>query len=55
MLVSIFYQIILIIGESVLLRGLKLGYEVLYVYGLDAKYLECDLMKTSYCMTDMNS
>ena len=40
MLIYIFYQIILILGESVLLVGLKLGYEVLNVYGVDVKYIE---------------
>ena len=41
MLVSIFHQIIMIIGESVLLGGLEPGDEVFDVYGVDAKYLEC--------------
>ena len=39
-LIYIFYQIILIIGEYVLLGGLKLGYEVFDVYVVDAKYIE---------------
>ena len=41
MLFSIFNQIIMILGESVLLREFKLGYEVLDIYDVDAKYLEC--------------
>ena len=43
-LISIFYQFILILGESVLLSGFKLGDEVLDVYGVDSKYIEyrCD-------------
>ena len=41
MLISIWYQIILILGESVFLVGLKLGHEFIYVYGVEAKYLEC--------------
>ena len=41
MLIYIFYQIVLILGESVLLGGFELGDEVLDVYGVDAKDLEC--------------
>ena len=41
MLISILYQIILIIGEYILLGGLKLGDKGLDVYGVDAKYIEC--------------
>ena len=41
MLISIFYQIIMIIGEFVFLGGFELGDEVLGVYGVDAKYVEC--------------
>ena len=40
MLISIFYLIILILGDSVLLGEFKLGDEVLDVYGVDAKYLK---------------
>ena len=40
MLIYIFYQIVLILGESVLLGGFELGDEVLDVYGVDAKYLK---------------
>ena len=39
MLVGIYYQIILI-GDSVLLGGLKLRYEVLGVFGLDENVVE---------------
>ena len=39
-IISIFYQIILVFGESVLLGGFKIRDEVLDVYGVDAKYLE---------------
>ena len=41
MLISMLYQIILILGSSVLLSGSELGYEVIDVYGVGAKYLEC--------------
>ena len=41
MMISIFYQIILILRESILLGGFKLIDEVPNVYGVDAKYLEC--------------
>ena len=41
MLISIIYQIILIIGESVLLCGFKLGDGVPDVYVVDSKYPEC--------------
>ena len=37
MLISISYKVILFIGSSVLLRGFKLGDEVLDVYGVDKK------------------
>ena len=40
MLIYILYHIIMILVESVLLGGFKLGDEVLDVYGVDAKYLE---------------
>ena len=40
MLIYISYHIIMILVESVLLGGFKLGDEVLDVYGVDAKYLE---------------
>ena len=40
MLIYIFYQIIMIIGEYVLLGGFKIGDEVLDVHGVDAKYPE---------------
>ena len=36
-----FYQIILILGESIFLCGFELGDEVLDIYGVDAKYTEC--------------
>ena len=41
MLIAIFHNIILVIGDSVLLGGFKLGDEVLDVYGVDAKFSEC--------------
>ena len=40
MLIAIFYQIILILGDSVLMSGFKLGYELLDVYGVEANVLE---------------
>ena len=40
MMISIFYQIILILVESILLGGFTLIDEVLNVYGVDAKYIE---------------
>ena len=39
MLIPTFYQIILILGDFVLLGGSELGDEVLYVYGVDAKFV----------------
>ena len=39
MLIDIFYQIILIIGDSVLLGGFKLGDEVLDVYVVNSKFV----------------
>ena len=39
MLIDIFYHIIIILGDYILLGGFELGYEVLGVYGVDAKYL----------------
>ena len=41
MLIEFYHQIILILGESVLLGEFELGYEVLDIYGVDAKILEC--------------
>ena len=41
MLIAIYYQIIMNIGYSGLLRGFKHGYEVLDVYGVGAKFVEC--------------
>ena len=40
MMIAILYQIILVIGDSVLLGGFKLGDEFLYVYCVDAKFVE---------------
>ena len=42
MLIAIYYHIILILGDTVLLGGLQLRYEFLevYVYGVDKKYVE---------------
>ena len=39
-LVEIYYQIIMIIGDSVLLGGFKIGYEVLDVFGIYDKFVE---------------
>ena len=39
MLITIFYQIILNLEESILLSGLKLGDEALDVYNMDAKFV----------------
>ena len=39
MLIAIFYQIILILGDSVLMGGFKLGYELLDVYSVEANVL----------------
>ena len=55
MLFAILYQVILVIGKSVLLGGFELGDEVLDVNGVDKKLQNADLMKTSCCMADMNS
>ena len=41
MLIYIFYHIILILGDSVLLGGFKLGDKAPGVYGVDAKFIEC--------------
>ena len=41
MLIYIFYHIIIVIGSYVLLGGFELVYEVLDVYSLNVKYLEC--------------
>ena len=41
MIIAILYLIILIIRSYVLLGGFKLGDEVLDVYGVDKKILEC--------------
>ena len=38
-MIEISYQIVLIIGYSILLYGFELGYEVLGVYGVDAKFV----------------
>ena len=55
MLIYILYPIILILGESFVLGGFKLGYEVLDGYGLDFKYLECRYKKASSYMLDISS
>ena len=41
MLIEIFHSTILILGDSVLLGGLELGDEVLNVYDVNTKKLEC--------------
>ena len=38
--ISFIYNIILILGDSVLLSGLKLVDDVLGVYGVNTKYIE---------------
>ena len=38
--IYIFYQISMILGDSVLLGGFKIEYEVLDIYGVDTKYIE---------------
>ena len=39
-MIEIFYHIILIIGESVLFGGFKVGDEVRDVFGVDGKFVE---------------
>ena len=41
MLIEIYFQIILVIVGSVLLSGLKIGDEVLDVFGVDENFVEC--------------
>ena len=41
MQITIFYNITLIIGYSVLLGVFKLGYDVLSAYDVDTKFAEC--------------
>ena len=41
MLIYILYNIIIILGYSVFLGGLKLGDEFLDIYGVDTKFVEC--------------
>ena len=55
MLIAILYQIIMVIGSSVLLGEVGLGDEVIYVYGEDKKLQNADMIKTSCCMIHMNS
>ena len=38
--IDIFYQIIMILGDSVLLGGSKPGDKLLYIYGMDSKFVE---------------
>ena len=40
MLITIYHQIFLIIGYYLLFGGFELEYEVLYDYGVDAKFVE---------------
>ena len=54
MLIKISYQIILILFDSILLSGFRIVDEVLAVFGIDEKFVECRSDKTSSCMTDMN-
>ena len=37
-LIDVFYQILLFIGDSILLGGFKLGYEALDLYRVGSKY-----------------
>ena len=39
-MIAIFYYIIIILGDSVMFVGSKLGYEVLDVFGVDKKSVE---------------
>ena len=55
MLIAIFYQVILILGDSVLLGDFELGYYVLDVYDVGANLYNTYLTKTTYCMADMNA
>ena len=55
MLIEISNHIIMILRDSALLGGLKLGEEVLDVYGVDEKLQNSDLINTSFGMKDMNS
>ena len=41
MLVYGFYELLLFIGDNILLVGLKLGYQVLDLLVVDAKYSGC--------------
>ena len=41
MQISIFYLIVMILGDSVLLGGFTLADEALDVYGVDNKYIDC--------------
>ena len=54
MLIAILYQVILVIGSSVLLVEIELGDDVLDVYGVYKQLYNTDLMKTAYSITDMN-
>ena len=36
-----FYQILLIIGNSILLEGFEFGYEALYISGVGTKFPGC--------------
>ena len=38
--IAIYHQIVLIIGDYILLGWFELGYEFLDIYGVDAKYVE---------------
>ena len=38
---TVFYQILMILGDSVLLGGFKLGDEILYLLGLDTNFFRC--------------
>ena len=41
MLIAVFYQLLLFLGYSILLVGFKLGYEVLYLLVVEAKFSRC--------------
>ena len=49
-----FYQILLIIGNSILLEGFELGDGPFIFLVWVPNFQDADIMKTSYCVTDMN-
>ena len=55
MLISILYQLLLIIGDPNLLGGFKLGDEFLDMSGLGAIFLGTAQMQPSYWIISMNA